>query len=181
MSVFPVATACAACNRNRHIQGERRDGLSWERTGKHLYAVKYPQNVRREARSSDDDWRRMTMRCAMLVVRALLIATLLVVVALLAVAWRDGRADYQCGCSCDRHGNQIPVNVYNARKRDDDDKPPLVQSALFTAVLGTAASLLGVIFSARRRRFFAPMFAAGVVLVLASWVSIGELTPCLNY
>jgi hypothetical protein len=113
--------------------------------------------------------------------RALAVAALLLGVVLAAAAWRDGRPDYQCGCSCDRAGNQIPPDEWSARTRADDDRASLLTSALLAAVGGTAISLVGVIVSAGRRIFFARTMAAGIVVGLASLWSVVELVPCAGY
>jgi hypothetical protein len=115
------------------------------------------------------------------VLQTLAVAAVVLAAVLVAVAWRDGRPDYQCGCSCDRKGNQIPPEEWFARTRDDDDRDSLLVTALLTALAGAACSFVGVLASAGRRRFFAGAFVVEVALGVATLVSIVELIPCLGY
>jgi hypothetical protein len=116
-----------------------------------------------------------------IIVRALSLATLLIGVVLLAVAWRDGRSDYQCGCSCDRAGNQIPPEEWFARTTADDDRSPLLIAAVLASVAATASALVGVFVFSGQRVFFASALGAGVAVGFASLLSIPELIPCLYY
>jgi len=115
------------------------------------------------------------------VLRVLVLVTLLLGVALTAVAWRDGLPNYQCGCSCDRDGNQIPAQEYFDRQHADDDRPTLLIFALLTTVLGGAVSLIGVIVPSARGRFFAVTFGGSIVLGVAMLLSIIKLAPCAGY
>ncbi len=115
------------------------------------------------------------------IVRVLLLGTLLLSVGLTAVAWRDGRPDYQCGCSCDGDGNQISATDYFERKHADDDRPPLLISAFLAAGLGTAMSLVGVIVTSSRHRFFALVLGGTIGVGVIVVISIVQLAPCLGY
>ena len=117
----------------------------------------------------------------MSIVRAVVVAAVLLGVVLLAVAWRDGRPEYECGCSCDRAGNQIPPEEWFARTRGDDDRPPLLFSALLAGVAATGSALVGVIIFAGQRVFFASALGAGVAVGFASLLSVLALVPCYGY
>jgi hypothetical protein len=123
----------------------------------------------------------MRRRSVGMLFRVLVVATLVSAVGLTAVAWRDGRPDYQCGCSCDRDGNQIPAQEYFDRKNSDNDRPQLLMSALLAAVVGGMGSLIGIFIPGARRRFFAWTVGGGVVIGLVAVISLVELAPCLMY
>jgi hypothetical protein len=115
-----------------------------------------------------------------IVLRALAVAAVFLGVVLIAVAWRDGRPEYRCGCSCDRAGNQIPPEEYNARTAADDDRPSLLIFALLADVVATGSALIGIVFS-RQRVFFASALGAGVAVGFAWLLSVPALYPCYGY
>jgi hypothetical protein len=120
-------------------------------------------------------------RSVVILLRVLVVATLASAVGLTVVAWRDGRPDYECGCSCDRDGNQIPAQEYFDRKESFKDRPSLLIPAFLVAFGGGLGSLSGIFIPGCRRRFFASTLAGGVVIGLVAVISLVELAPCLGY
>jgi hypothetical protein len=112
--------------------------------------------------------------------RALLLAALLAAAVLLALAWRAGLPDWQCGCSCARDGSELPPEVWRARVRAFDDRGGLLIGALVAAAVAVADATVGVAVASGRRAGYAVGLVAGVALGIGALVSIFPLVPCLG-
>ena len=112
--------------------------------------------------------------------RLLAFVALFIAAALLALAWRDGRPDYQCTCSCDRAGTAIPPEEWRARVNADDDRGYLLVFALLTSASSVVGSLIGIAAVPGQRVLYAGAAVVGSGLGIAALLSIPVLVPCLG-
>jgi hypothetical protein len=118
---------------------------------------------------------------------ALSVVALVVAASLLAVAWREGPADFHCGGLSDRHGDPLPAEEWRERRDSYGDRSGLLFGAFVTAGAGGAISLVGILVLAARRVWsrttlaFGALLAAAALLVAASFFSLPALVPCLGY
>jgi hypothetical protein len=119
-------------------------------------------------------------------VGALSVAALVVGAAFLAAAWRDGPADFQCKCTCDREGNSISLEEARAREDSYEDRTGLLFRGFASACVGGAISLVGLLVGAARRVGSRSLVSLGALVAIAAaligvaFVSLPPLVPCFG-
>jgi hypothetical protein len=111
----------------------------------------------------------------------LLAAALLAGIVLLALAWRDGLPDYQCGCSCARDGTPIPPEEHRARINAFDDRGRLLVWALVASAVAVGIAIPGIVGASGARLLYASGLVGGAAIGVGAIASVFVLVPYLGY